>query len=362
VLRGAQRPAHRLIPSDKLCRKWVKGASDGLSVRLIQCYTLTRKNGLQAPSVPSALLRQENDTGRVFGMSDRLALDTPSFELLLTAAWVLQCQHDDEISHCRDAAIAVADRSENDDLLNTVPLSSLYNCVDEQKAVNRADEPAVLSKWQIRVLVPGQSKRALRTAASAGPILILVIIGAFLVSEVWSREPANPVTEAAAKSSQTTAGDLSRDLLKADKTGQPKTQAVSDNTQTDPPALEASHRRVTDKATGSIVGALSPYEIKALQRQAEYGDDAAALTLGMAYETGRHVPQSCAQAANWVRIAAEGGNAAAQYNLALRYLYGDGVPASPEETDKWLQHAAARGYPKAESALQAQRLQSEPGQ
>jgi hypothetical protein len=295
-------------------------------------------------------------------MSDRLSLDAPSFESLLAAAWVLQCQHDDETRNCRDTATAVADQSDNDKLLKTVTLTSLHNCRDEQKAVDRADEPQVRSRWQIRVLVPAQSKRALRTATSAGPILILAIIGAFLVSEVWSRGPAKPVTEAAAKSSQTTAGGLSRDLLKADKTGQPKTQAVSDSMLTDPPALEASHRRVTDPATGSVVAALSPYEIKALRRQAEYGDDAAALTLGMAYETGRHVPQSCAKAANWVRIAAADDDAAAEYNLALRYLYGDGIPASPQQAAKWLQHAAARGYPKAESALQAQRLQSEPGQ
>jgi len=220
-------------------------------------------------------------------------------------------------------------------------------------------KPQVLSRRQIRVLIPADSKRTIRMAtASAEPLLILLIIVAFLLSEAWRREPANIVAEAAPETRQITAGDSPQ----PDKTAQPNAQTVSESMQTDLPLLESSHKQVTDPATGSVVDALSHYEIKALRRQAEYGDDAAALTPGMAYETGRPVPQSCVKAASWVRIAAAGGNAAAQYNLALRYLYGDGIAASPEEAEKWLQNAAARGYPKAESALQAQRLQSEPGQ
>jgi hypothetical protein len=99
---------------------------------------------------------------------------------------------------------------------------------------------------------------------------------------------------------------------------------------------------VTDKATLSVVQALSQYEIGGLRRQARYGDAAAAFALGMAYEIGQHVPQSCEQAARWVTTAAEAGDAAAQYNLGLRYLDGDGVPANRAQSKKWLRRASHR--------------------
>ena len=108
--------------------------------------------------------------------------------------------------------------------------------------------------------------------------------------------------------------------------------------------IPTSHMQVTDELVWSAVDALSPYEIRGLQRQAQYGDDAAALTIGMAYETGRSVPQSCKKAAEWVERSAQGGNAAAQYNLALRYKIGDGVRADDEEAEKWLRKAADQNY------------------
>jgi hypothetical protein len=115
---------------------------------------------------------------------------------------------------------------------------------------------------------------------------------------------------------------------------------------------EPSHQRVTDAAASSLVEGLSPYEMETVRQQAQYGDDVAALTLGMAYEIGRNVPQSCAQAAHWVAVAAGEGNSAAQYNLALRYVSGDGTPTDPDEARKWLQKAARRGYQKARLTLQ----------
>jgi TPR repeat protein len=130
----------------------------------------------------------------------------------------------------------------------------------------------------------------------------------------------------------------------------------------EPPSLEASHLRVTDAAASSLVGGLSPYEIQTVRQQAQYGDAAAALTLGMAYEIGRHVPQSCAQAAHWVAVAAEEGDSAAQYNLGLRYLSGDGIPSNLDEAKKWLRKAAGHGYQKASLTLQASRLQTQAGE
>lgn len=74
--------------------------------------------------------------------------------------------------------------------------------------------------------------------------------------------------------------------------------------------------------------------------------------MGMVYETGRYVPQSCKKAADWVATSANAGNAAAQYNLGLRYRDGDGLPANEEEAEKWLRQAADQRYSNARLALE----------
>ncbi len=113
------------------------------------------------------------------------------------------------------------------------------------------------------------------------------------------------------------------------------------------PTAPLSHLRVTDSASSSTLQTLSRYEIAGLRRRAQYGDDAAALVLGMAYERGQLVPQNCVKAREWIARSANEGNAAAQYNLGLRYLQGDGVPADQEVAMKWLARSAARKYPQA---------------
>jgi TPR repeat protein len=45
----------------------------------------------------------------------------------------------------------------------------------------------------------------------------------------------------------------------------------------------------------------------------------------MQFNDGRGVPQDCAEAAKWYRLAAEQGNAAAQNNMGNNYYDGDGV-------------------------------------
>jgi len=98
--------------------------------------------------------------------------------------------------------------------------------------------------------------------------------------------------------------------------------------------LQASHMHVTDRATEQVVRTLSRYELAGLRRRASYGDDSAAFQMGMAYEIGRALPQSCTTAAQWVATAASEGNVAAQYNLGLRYSDGDGVPVNEVEAVK----------------------------
>jgi hypothetical protein len=96
---------------------------------------------------------------------------------------------------------------------------------------------------------------------------------------------------------------------------------------------------------------LSKFEMRTLRRQAQFGDDAAALTLGMAYETGYNVKQNCKTAAEWVMRAAKSGDAAAEYNLGLRYEVGDGVPVDQELAVMWIRKSALRKYAKAQSLL-----------
>ena len=119
------------------------------------------------------------------------------------------------------------------------------------------------------------------------------------------------------------------------------------------PASQVSHMQVTDPAISSALGTISRYEIAGLRRRAEYGDDMAALLLGMAYETGHLVPQNCVKGAQWVATSASEGNAAAQYNLGLRYREGDGVPFNPEAGASWLRKAAAQKYAQAHLALKS---------
>ena len=114
-----------------------------------------------------------------------------------------------------------------------------------------------------------------------------------------------------------------------------------------------SHRVVTDPALAADLHSLSRYEIEALRRRAKFGDDSAALLLGMAYETGTYVPQDCRRAASLIAQAANAGSAAAQYNLGLRYRTGDGVPTDVQLGMQWLTKAASRNYAQAKHALQS---------
>jgi hypothetical protein len=222
----------------------------------------------------------------------------------------------------------------------------------------RPDQPETVSDARIGVAPTHSGRRRRKAAASAQPLLILLIIIAFLLSLLWGHESVDIVAEVPSKTTKI----ASDESMKSDEAVQRNPPATGVTTKTGLPSFESSHLHVTDSATASVVYALSPHEIKQLRRQAEYGDDAAAMVLGMAYEMGHYVPQSCAKAANWVTIAAAEGNAAAQYNLGLRYLYGDGLRISPEEAKKWLQTAATRRYPKAELALQTQLTPPDPDQ
>jgi len=198
--------------------------------------------------------------------------------------------------------------------------------------------------------------RGLRAVAIATPVWLLSLVAALLFLEVWRHasfqsaqaisRPAPPAVTAVVGETSTTKSTTSRPV----STEVRRTNAEPRRSGELPP-LEDSHKRITDPAIISAVQQLSRYEIKGLRRRANYGDDSAAFTLGMAYEIGHAVPQNCVEAARWVTTAAEAGNTAAQYNLGLRYRDGDGVPANRTESEKWLRKAAAHRNQPAKLAL-----------
>jgi Sel1 repeat len=183
----------------------------------------------------------------------------------------------------------------------------------------------VTRRFKVRVTL----NRRGAVAAAWAPLVIVLMVAGFTAFQVWHQGHVHVVAA-------TTGMDHRYDNGAASKLI--------------PPAL-ASHRQITDRATLFRVEGLSRYEIPALRRQAIYGDDSAALVMGMLYETGRFVPQSCPKAAEWVMRSANWGNAAAQYNLGLRYRDGDGVTANQDEAKEWLQRAADHRYSNATIAL-----------
>ena len=187
------------------------------------------------------------------------------------------------------------------------------------------------NRFKITVLL--SARRAM--AAVGAPLLVLLIVVAFMLLQVSHQERFHVVAATSAMDHPAESG-----ITRADRS-----ILI--------PPVQASHRQVTDRAALAVVQGLSRYEIRALRRQAYYGDDSAALIMGMLYETGRHVPQSCTKAADWVLRSANWGNAAAQYNLGLRYRDGDGVPANEDEAKKWLRKSADHKYSKASLALEA---------
>lgn len=202
------------------------------------------------------------------------------------------------------------------------------------------------------------SRRSSGAFRRAGPVLaILVITITFLILKTGLH---NPFPTKASRSGTTAQGNsiplsvdspASREPARSNSvvtagTPQPRAEQI----RTSAP-LQVSHMRVTDRKIEEAIRTLSRYELAGLRRRAVYGDDFAAFQMGMAYETGRGVPQSCTTAAQWVARAAEEGNAAAQYNLGLRYRDGDGVPVNEDEAVKWLRKAAAQRSSDAKLAL-----------
>jgi hypothetical protein len=194
---------------------------------------------------------------------------------------------------------------------------------------------------QLRISIPAGLRLRQRVRSTVVVAALLLIMLVFLFSITRASRPseaavATPERSAAAK------------LVPASEPSQGLHQPSGPV-----PAYQLSHMQVTDAAMLSALRNLSRYEIVGLRRRALYGDDSAALLLGMAYETGHLVPQNCVKAGEWVTESANEGNAAAQYNLGLRYRQGDGEPVNEEVGARWLRKAAAQKYSQAQLALES---------
>jgi len=202
---------------------------------------------------------------------------------------------------------------------------------------------------QTVALIAGRCREARitrRTIRVAGPAVgVLAVMSLFIVGVVADR---NPLASLASSNHQAATPINSPALAKS----APSSAITRIGEGTRPPQmLEHSHLQVTDPATALTIAAMSPAEIRALRRAANFGDDEAQLQLGMLYELGRHVPHSCAMAAKWVREAAQSGNPAAEYNLGIRYSEGDGVQVNLSEAEHWLRKAETHKDARAAQAL-----------
>ena len=84
-------------------------------------------------------------------------------------------------------------------------------------------------------------------------------------------------------------------------------------------------------------------DISATKELADQGDADAQFNLGVMYYKGQGVPQDCAEAMKWYRLAADQGVARAQEMLGWMHYFGEGVPQDYTEAYAWLSIAATGG-------------------
>jgi TPR repeat protein len=200
-----------------------------------------------------------------------------------------------------------------------------------------------IAAYQMRISVPAGLRLkppALSTKAVPAVVLLIMLVPLFLITR------ASRPSKAAVVTSEMSAAAKLVPVSESSSQGLHQRSGPV-------PAYPLSHMQVTDPAMSSALRNLSRYEIVGLRRRAMYGDDSAALLLGMASETGYLVSQNCIKAGEWITQSANEGNAAAQYNLGLRYRQGDGEPVNQEVAVTWLRKAAAQKYSPAQLALES---------
>ena len=114
--------------------------------------------------------------------------------------------------------------------------------------------------------------------------------------------------------------------------------------------VETSRESPNEDST-STTGNVALQTFDELHTLAEQGDVEAQYSLGLAYGTGRGVPQDTAEAVQWYRLAADQGLATAQSNLGVMYANGEGVPQNNVEAVRWYRLAAEQGFATAQVNL-----------
>ncbi|HXM45081.1 MAG TPA: tetratricopeptide repeat protein, partial [Bryobacteraceae bacterium] len=99
------------------------------------------------------------------------------------------------------------------------------------------------------------------------------------------------------------------------------------------PAAQISNAQAVSRETS----------ITKLREGAEAGNADAQLQLGLAYQEGKGVTQSYAEAARWFRKAADAGYDPAQCVLGVAYQAGKGVAQDYAEAARWFRKAAQSG-------------------
>jgi len=301
--------------------------------------------------IPSCIF--EAETKQSIGATSRLPVDasqviqTPlqSESSPIDNASVLRPKSAASVSLQPEVSGALALAVERHEIAETNAIPFLLEELAEESAWEKVERTlsgatrrvvAGLAEWRdtlqlelrVKVIIRGRAKDDL--ARYAAPVFAMLLVGVMLIPQISSRVGWSRSVKAASHPSGSAIG-----------------------TGGAGPGLETSHLRVTDAPESADLDRMSRYEVRSMRRQAEFGDDTAALTLGMAYETGRGVPQNCKEAARWVQVAADDGNAAAEYNLGLRYLSGDGVREDRAEARKWIEAASQQGYARATVVLQS---------
>ena len=107
-----------------------------------------------------------------------------------------------------------------------------------------------------------------------------------------------------------------------------------------------------------LTGSVFATEISEIKALAEQGFAPAQFSLGIAYDTGKDMPQNHTVAVKWYRLAAEQGHVRAQNNLAASYGRGEGVPQDYSEALKWYRIAVKNGDQLAKSNLASVRVRN----
>lgn len=81
-----------------------------------------------------------------------------------------------------------------------------------------------------------------------------------------------------------------------------------------------------------------------LKKAAKKGSSTAANELGYLYASGNGIPQDYSLALHWYHQAADAGVASAKYNLGLMYRYGLGTAIDQVKANDYFNQAAALGF------------------